>query len=155
MRRPALPMRLGLIGLTLPLSACLWSGSSHTTAMEAVPMDASASTEMLAQTKDNLDALTPPAPTPAKVMMVTEVTPTIKGLGYSQVSTQPGKSLNEKRLMAIRAARLEAMRDLTEQVHGIRLTSQTSIRDMVLRSDTLNGVVSGEIRGARTVRITP
>jgi hypothetical protein len=47
------------------------------------------------------------------------------------------------------------MRDLTEQVHGIRLTSQTSIRDMVLRSDTLNGVVSGEIRGARTVRITP
>lgn len=155
MRRSAFPLRLGLIGLTLPLSACFGSGPSHTTAIEALPADASASTQMLAQTKDNLDALTPPAPTPAKAVMVTEAAPTIKGLGYSQVSTQPGKSLNEKRLMAIRAARLEAMRDLTEQVHGIRLTSETSIRDMVLRSDTLNGVVSGEIRGARTVRITP
>ena len=34
------------------------------------------------------------------------------GHGYAQVPGQPGKTHNEKRLMAMRAARLDAMRDL-------------------------------------------
>ena len=61
----------------------------------------------------------------------------------------------EKRLMAIRAARLEAMRDLTEQVHGLRLDSTSTVNDMVLRSDYIRGLVDGEIRGARTTSIKP
>ena len=77
------------------------------------------------------------------------------GLGLSQVSKQPGASTNEKRLMAIRAARMEALRDLTEQIHGIRINSETMLRDQVLRSDSVRGLVEGEIRGARTLRITP
>lgn len=81
--------------------------------------------------------------------------PTIRGLGYSQVSKQPGGSLNQRRLMAIRAARLEAMRDLVEQVHGIQVTSETNIRDAVVTDDKLRGLVAGELRGARTVHIRP
>jgi hypothetical protein len=77
------------------------------------------------------------------------------GLGLSQVSKQPGASTNEKRLMAIRAARMEALRDLTEQIHGIRINSETVLRDQVLRSDSVRALVEGEIRGARTLRITP
>ena len=57
--------------------------------------------------------------------------------------------------MAIRAARLEAIRDLTEQIHGIRINSESTLHDQVLRSDTVRAVVAGEIRGARTLRITP
>ena len=44
---------------------------------------------------------------------------TITGRGYSVISIQPGKSSGHRRLMAIRAAKLEALRDLTEQIHGI------------------------------------
>lgn len=121
-------------------------------AVQDLPSDPAPQTRELAELKDAIDQNTPAMMARAK--KAEEIVP-LTGMGFSQVAGQPGKTTNEKRLMAIRAARLEAMRDLTEQVHGIRLTSQTSIRDMVLRSDTLNGVVSGEIRGARTVRITP
>lgn len=57
--------------------------------------------------------------------------------------------------MAIRAARLDALRDLTEQIHGIRLSSTTSIRDAVVGNDQMTAVVEGTLRGARTVRVTP
>ena len=76
-------------------------------------------------------------------------------MGFSQVSNQPGKTTNQKRILAIRAARVEAIRDLTEQVHGLRISSSTTVKDAVIVDDVLRGRVDGEIRGARTVRITP
>ena len=57
--------------------------------------------------------------------------------------------------MAIRAARMDALRDLAEQVHGIRLSSTTTIRDAVVQDDSMTALVDGTIRGARTVRVTP
>ena len=36
--------------------------------------------------------------------------PTISAMGYAVVSSQPGRSANQKRLMAIRSARMAAMR---------------------------------------------
>lgn len=78
----------------------------------------------------------------------------LKGLGFAQVAGQPGKTLNEKRLMAIRAARVDALRDLTEQVHGVRISATTTVRDAVVADDTLGAVVQGTLRGARTLRVT-
>ena len=57
--------------------------------------------------------------------------------------------------MAIRVARLDAMRELTEQVHGLSLSGQTTVVDAVLQNDTTRATVQGTIRGARTVRINP
>ena len=37
--------------------------------------------------------------------------PTINAVGYAVVSSQPGRSENQKRLMAIRSARMAAMRE--------------------------------------------
>ena len=65
------------------------------------------------------------------------------------------KSVNQRRLMAIRAARLEAMRNLTEQVHGIRVNSRTTIIDAIVQNDSLRATVDGLIVGAKTVRINP
>ena len=73
----------------------------------------------------------------------------------AEIAGQPGKTHNEKRLMAMRAARLDAMRDLVEQIHGIRLSASTSIRDAVVQDYSLTAMVDGTIRGARTVRVTP
>lgn len=84
-----------------------------------------------------------------------KVVPTITGMGYASVASQPAKSVNQRRLMAIRAARLEAMRNLTEQVHGIRINSRTTIIDAIVQNDSLRATVDGLIVGAKTVRINP
>ncbi|MFD0857553.1 LPP20 family lipoprotein [Roseovarius aquimarinus] len=126
------------------LAACTQGPRS---AVDALPEDASARTTALAETRDALTAPAVPAAAPAPVQFI--------GTGMSQVRTQPGASINEKRLMAIRAARMEALRDLTEQIHGISLDAQTTLRDEVLVSDAVRGIVAGEIRGARTLAITP
>ena len=81
--------------------------------------------------------------------------PTLTATGYAVVSTQPGQSVEQKRLMAIRAARMSAMRDLAEQIHGLKVDSNTTVIDLMVQNDTFRGVVSGVIRGARTVRINP
>ncbi len=43
----------------------------------------------------------------------------------------------QARLMAVRAARLDAMRKLMEQIQGLRLTSDTLVRDFVTESDEI------------------
>ena len=81
--------------------------------------------------------------------------PTISAMGYAVVSSQPGRSANQKRLMAIRSARMAAMRDLAEQIHGLKVEGKTTVIDLMVQNDTFRGIVSGTIRGARTVRINP
>ena len=84
-----------------------------------------------------------------------EKIPTITAVGYAVVSTQPGKNIAQKRLMAIRAARMAAMRELAEQIHGIQVDSNTTVIDLMVQNDTFRAVVKGIIRGAKTVRINP
>ena len=81
--------------------------------------------------------------------------PTLTATGYAVVSTQPGQNVEQKRLMAIRAARMSAMRELAEQIHGLKVDSNTTVIDLMVQNDTFRGIVSGIIRGARTVRINP
>jgi hypothetical protein len=81
--------------------------------------------------------------------------PTLTAIGYAVTSSQPGRSEAQKRLMAIRSARMAAMRDLAEQIHGLQVDSNTTVIDLMVQNDTFRGVVSGTIRGARTVRINP
>jgi hypothetical protein len=81
--------------------------------------------------------------------------PTLTAVGYAVTSSQPGRSESQKRLMAIRSARMAAMRDLAEQIHGLQVDSSTTVIDLVVQNDTFRGVVAGTIRGARTVRINP
>jgi hypothetical protein len=81
--------------------------------------------------------------------------PTLTAIGYAVTSSQPGRSQAQKRLMAIRSARMAAMRDMAEQIHGLQVDSSTTVIDLMVQNDTFRGVVSGTIRGARTVRINP
>ena len=84
-----------------------------------------------------------------------EEIPTISAVGYAVVSSQPGRSENQRRLMAIRSARMAAMRELAEQIHGIQVDSNTTVIDLMVQNDTFRAVVKGIIRGAKTVRINP
>ena len=84
-----------------------------------------------------------------------EKIPTLTAVGYAVVSSQPGRTDAQKRLMAIRSARMAAMRDLAEQIHGLKVEGNTTVIDLMVQNDTFRGIVSGTIRGARTVRINP
>lgn len=140
--------------IALCMAGLMVQACTTTQAVKALPPEPDERTTAIAQIKDDINALNSKALMP--VIEAPSVFPVrITGHGFSQISGQPGGTLNEKRLMAIRAARLEALRDLTEQIHGIRLTSETSLRDATLTDDRIRAIVQGEIRGARTVRITP
>ena len=97
--------------------------------------DYSAPTSQLNKTRDLLDG--------ASINF-----PTLTATGYAVVSSQPGQSIEQKRLMAIRSARMSAMRDLAEQIHGLKVDSNTTVIDLMVQNDTFRGVVSGVIRGA-------
>ena len=84
-----------------------------------------------------------------------EKIPTLTAVGYAVVSSQPGRTQAQKRLMAIRSARMSAMRELAEQIHGIQVDSNTTVIDLMVQNDTFRAVVKGIIRGAKTVRINP
>jgi hypothetical protein len=84
-----------------------------------------------------------------------EKIPTLSAVGYAVISSQPGRSDAQKRLMAIRSARMAAMRELAEQIHGIQVDSNTTVIDLMVQNDTFRAVVKGVIRGAKTVRINP
>ena len=112
-----------------------------TTTSEAPAID-TAQAQSLASIKEVFDA-------------TAEEVPTLTAVGYAVVSSQPGKSDSQKRLMAIRSARMAAMRDLAEQIHGLKVDSSTTVIDLMVQNVTFRGVVSGTIRGARTVRINP
>ena len=148
MFRSPRPAALSAALSLLALSACVEPGP-----LSALPADAEPATRALAQIADDIGRMedATPAPAPSAAFQPVELT----GRGYSQVAGQPGGTVNERRLLAIRAARLEAMRDLTEQVHGLRLSSTSTLRDAAMTDDSILGVVEGEIRGARTVSITP
>ena len=104
-----LPKRIATFGMicaaSLAVSACQTLGGSAATT--AVQPAASASAQ-LAAVQEVFDASA-------------EQVPTLTAVGYAVVSSQPGRSDSQKRLMAIRSARMAAMRDLAEQIHGLQV----------------------------------
>jgi len=54
----------------------------------------------------------------------------------------------QARLMALRAAKVEAMRNLLEQAQGVSILSDTRIQDFVAKSDLIKARVDSFIKGA-------
>jgi hypothetical protein len=75
--------------------------------------------------------------------------------GYAVISIQPHPLPAQQRLLAIRAARLDAYRGLAEQVYGQFLDGATTIADAVIRNDRVRARVEGIIHGAEVVSINP
>jgi hypothetical protein len=100
-------------------------------------------------------ALTPEAETKSLMTPLVEKRETITATGYAVVAVQNHKNPAQQRLMAIRASKLDAYRNLTEQVYGQQLDASSTVADMVVTNDTFRTKVEGVIYGARLVSITP
>lgn len=97
-------------------------------------------------------------PAEAAVSMIAplvEKRETVTATGYAVISAQPHKLPAQQRLMAIRAAKMDAYRALTEQVYGQYVDANTTVADMVVMNDTMRTKVEGVVYGARLVSITP
>ncbi len=57
----------------------------------------------------------------------------------------------QSRLMARRAAKADALRNLLEQIYGLRVDATTTVRDFVLQSDVIRTRVAAVIQGAEEV----
>ena len=81
--------------------------------------------------------------------------PQLTAVGYAPVDKQRGATEEERVLHAMRASRLEAYRELVEQVQGVHIRGETLVSDMMTQSDSFRTEISGVIRGAEVIRSYP
>lgn len=69
-----------------------------------------------------------------------EATRTIKlsAIGYGASSSFDGHTAGQRKLLAMRASRTDAYRALAEQVHGIRLTGDTTVSALMSQNDSFS-----------------
>jgi len=75
----------------------------------------------------------------------------LRAKGYGLEPKDPTMTATERTLLAKRAAKLDALRNLTEQVYGVRIKSDTYVRDFVTQSDEMRAKVNTFIQGARVI----
>lgn len=69
----------------------------------------------------------------------------IKATGQA---TDPDINTAQGKLRAARAAQLDAMRKLAEQIYGLTISSETTVRDFVTENDEINAHVDAMLAGA-------
>lgn len=81
--------------------------------------------------------------------------PILRASGYAVISLQKGPSATQKNLQAMRASKLDAYRELTEQVYGVYIKGSSSQSRSIESRDQVSAEVDGIIHGARVVRQYP
>jgi hypothetical protein len=71
-----------------------------------------------------------------------------KGVGASPESVVGGLA----RIMAMRAAKVDAYRNLLEIVKGVRVNSESRVENFMLKSDVINTKVNGFVKGAKVIK---
>ncbi|MGB0893965.1 MAG: LPP20 family lipoprotein [Parashewanella sp.] len=78
--------------------------------------------------------------------------PKLTAIGYAALSKQSGKSKSEKVLKAMQASKVDAYRELAEQVYGQKVTAVSDVHEWKLEHSETKTSVSGIIRGAKVVK---
>ena len=81
--------------------------------------------------------------------------PVLRAIGYAPIDSQPGQSKEIRNIMAMKASKLEAYRELAEQVYGRQVKGSSNVTNMIATDDKLRAKVQGVIRGAKIVKSYP
>ncbi|GAC27195.1 LPP20 family lipoprotein [Brumicola pallidula] len=81
--------------------------------------------------------------------------PVLSAVGYAPISAQLGSDESTKTLMAIKASKLDAYRELAEQVFGQKVDGEQELANLILTNNQLKSSVEGVIRGARVLKSYP
>jgi hypothetical protein len=74
----------------------------------------------------------------------------VSGIGYGTATPSNNKVIDK--LKALRAAKVVAQRDLLENIKGVRISSQTTVENMMLKEDVIKTRVDGTIKGAQVFK---
>ncbi len=74
----------------------------------------------------------------------------VKGEGAAP-SDRP-LSLGQKRILALRAAKVVAVREAVEVLHGMTIMGETTVMSASARSDAVRSTVQGIVRGAQVIK---
>lgn len=75
----------------------------------------------------------------------------LRVVGYGAMNPSSKKTAVQKRLMAIRASKMDAYRSMAERVYGTSVQGSTTVRDMVVQNDRFRSYVETYMHGARVV----
>lgn len=75
----------------------------------------------------------------------------LRVVGYGVTNDGATQTPTQKRLMAIRASKLDAYRAMAERVYGTSIQGSTTVSDMVVQNDRFRSYVETSIHGARVV----
>ena len=89
-------------------------------------------------------------PVKQEVDPIAPMTLRVVGYGATEVASK-SKSDAQRRLLAIRAARMDAYRAMAERVYGMSVQGSTTVRDMVVQNDRFRSYVETYMHGARVV----
>lgn len=102
-------------------------------------------------TSSPAEPATLPVAKPATPMPAAEMV----AFGFASIAAQSGDDLNQRRLQAALAAKLDAYRNLAEQLYGLDLAGESIVEGGRVRSDNMRARVAGSITGAELVSIEP
>jgi hypothetical protein len=77
---------------------------------------------------------------------------TFNSVGYAPIDIQSGDSFDVKMLNAIKASKLEAYKEMAEQIYGVLLTAENTAEGAYLGDDRIKAKVKGLVKGARVIR---
>ena len=84
---------------------------------------------------------------------------TLHATGYGAINTAACEgqcervSPAQRKLLAMRAARLDAYRAMAEQVYGLRIEGGSTVGSMALKDDSFKVYIDAFIRGARVTNV--
>ncbi|KMN38317.1 hypothetical protein VI26_00820 [Chromobacterium sp. LK1] len=146
---------------TIPSLACVFTvllGLSACATAEHPPVVAAVAPKPAGMTPSGVGFVGPGIETEAPKVVVKEVNPyqpiVVRVVGSGAAPYTSSLTPSQRKLLALRAARLDAFRAIAEQVQGMKLVGNSSVSNMIANSDSFRTYVDAYLRGVNIVSNT-
>lgn len=140
-----------LIGLSGLMSGCASTACKICAASQTTNAEVQA--PQVPQVRVQTPQVIEQAPTPFRPAQSTEIK--ITAVGYGASSNNESYTPGQKKLMAMRASKLDAYRALAEQVQGVRVNGNSTVSAMMAQVDGFRVFVDAYLRGAQVITVAP